>query len=221
MRHHLGYSSTTALLTECLRYCMFHVPVFLQFFTKTCEGCFSSWLPFKSNLPFFFFFLIVWIPQSLLCLKAGHFIFYIWCLKCESEQKAFIPRDKGHERYLLLPGSCEPAPTSFSQDRTKSILLVWEEAIQTKQLHSTCRKHLIASILRLRAAAPAEFLLAFWMQTCSSPTEGENRSKFTLKWVVWYATLFCFNLLLDHANRKLLHWTDSGSESVFSLMHIR
>lgn len=110
-------------------------------------------------------------------------------------------------------GGCEPAPTSFSQDRASSILLVWEEAIQTKQLHSTCRKHLIASILCLRAAAPAELLLACWMQPCSPPTEGENRSKFTLKWVVWYATLFCLSVLLHHDNRKVLYCINSGTES--------
>lgn len=84
MRHHLGYSSTTALLTECLRYCMFHVPVFLQFFTKTCEGCFSSWLPFKSNLPFFFFFFDCLDTSESPLFKLGwpfyllHLVFKMW-----------------------------------------------------------------------------------------------------------------------------------------------
>lgn len=139
----------------------------------------------------------------------------------ESRNPSFLGTRCMRDTYSCQVAGCEPALTSFSQDKTNSILLVWEEAIQTKQLHSTCGKHLIASILCLRAAAPAEFLLAFWMEPCSSPTEGENGSKFTLKCVAWYASLFCFSLLLDHANRKVLYCTDSGSESVFSLMQIR
>lgn len=83
----------------CLRYCMFHAPVFLQFSTKTCEGCSSSWLPFKFIVPF--------------KIRLAILMFYIWRLKRESEQKPFIPRHKRHERYLLLPGCWLWASTHF------------------------------------------------------------------------------------------------------------